>query len=78
MSTFKVRFTLPVDVTVEVEAADEEAAIDRAIAPLREFADGVWSRENRRVFATASIDDLDPYEVVREPDDAGREEIDRG
>lgn len=62
MAKWKIRYTLPVDVAIDVDAPDEEAAITQADSMIREFSATIWSRtDGLNVDAMAM--DIEPYET---------------
>lgn len=62
MPEYRVRFTLTVDVNVEVESADEEAAETAALTAVGALADTIYSTEPG-IVAIANTDGLEAYEI---------------
>lgn len=62
MPEYRVPLSLAVDVTVDVEATDEEAAEAAALTAVSAFTETVYSTEPGTV-AVANTDGLEAYEI---------------
>jgi riboflavin synthase len=65
MSVFQVRFTTAVDVVVsEINADDDEEAVDVALERAEEYLRTVVGEWTRGVSVSVSLDGVGPYEVT--------------
>lgn len=62
MSEYRVRFSLTIDVAVDVDAEDAEAAELAALSQVTAFAETIYSTEPR-ITAMSNTDGLEAYEI---------------
>ena len=62
-NTYKLRFTIPLDVVIDVVAEDDDAAYEKAEKAIKGYLGTIYGRRQDRLFADFGGDLPEPYEV---------------